>query len=77
MYALTSQASSSYPARSLAISYLEGGNFFPAGMSGSNPASLMKSSFALRSLHQNSSSPSVMSLAGSSSVCSSSRCSLA
>ncbi len=59
------------------ISYLEGGNFIPDGMSGSNPASLMKSSFAFRSFAQNSSSPSVMSLPASPAQASSSLCSLA
>ncbi len=56
------------------MSYLDGGNFLPAGMSGSKPASLMKSSLAFRSLHQNSRSPSLISAAsslgwGSSSLC--------
>lgn len=59
----------------MAISYLDGGNFLPAGMSGSKPASLMKSSLAFRSLHQNSRSPSDISdtpslRTGSSSLCS-------
>ena len=57
------------------MSYLDGGNLRPAGIAGSNPASLMKSSFAFRSLHQNSRSPSAMSPTsslgwGSSSLCS-------
>lgn len=70
-------ASRSYPARSLAMSYLDGGNFIPAGMSGSNPASLMKLSLAFRSLHQNSRSPSVISPTSSRTQGSSSLCSLA
>ncbi len=47
------------------ISYLDGGNFIPAGISGSKPASPMKSSLAFRSLDQNSSSPSERSLTSS------------
>lgn len=59
------------------MSYRDGGNFLPAGMSGSNPASLTKSSLAFRSLHQNSRSPSLIPATSSRGCGSSSLCSLA
>ena len=59
------------------MSFLDGGNFMRDGISGSKPASLMKSSLAFRSLAQNSSSPSVRSGLAFSGWGSSSLCSLA